>query len=208
MASNNNGELPSNSFKDKQEKKVKAPVVQAKVKKKTFGEKVADTFIEDDVDSVKDYIIHDVLVPNIKDVLYDIFSGSMEMILFGGSNSGRSRSHSTAKTKSGKGEYVSYSAYYNGKRSSEPVRSRRNGSYEVKDIICETKDEATTVLDSLQEAMDQYDGYVSVCDLYDTVGVAASFQDQKWGWTDIRGACVRRVRDGYMIVMPEPEYLQ
>ena len=45
-------------------------------------------------------------------------------------------------------------------------------------------------------------GLVSVADLYDLVGIAGSYTDNKYGWTDIRNASVVRVRDGYVIKLP------
>ena len=42
-------------------------------------------------------------------------------------------------------------------------------------------------------------GLVSVADFYDLVGVSGNYTDNKYGWTDIRGATTVRVGDGYMI---------
>jgi hypothetical protein len=48
-------------------------------------------------------------------------------------------------------------------------------------------------------------GEVSVADLYELLGVAADHTDQKWGWRTLGGASVRRVRDGYLLDLPQPE---
>ena len=42
-----------------------------KVKKKNGFEKLAGTFVPDDVDNVKSYIMQDIIVPAIKDVILD-----------------------------------------------------------------------------------------------------------------------------------------
>ena len=44
-------------------------------------------------------------------------------------------------------------------------------------------------------------------DLYELLGIPGKYTDDNWGWTDIRGAQVRRIRNGYMLDIPDPEYL-
>jgi len=39
------------------------------------------------------------------------------------------------------------------------------------------------------------------------VGLAATHTDNKWGWTDLSGAGVSRIRGGYLLDLPEPEPL-
>jgi hypothetical protein len=48
---------------------------------------------------------------------------------------------------------------------------------------------------------------VSISDLYSIVGLTASYIDNKWGWTDLNGSQVRRVRDGYVLELPKVESL-
>ena len=66
--------LPSNSLMNKEEKpekkKVKS-VVSGKVKKKgkTFGEKVVENFVNEDVEDVKGYLVSDVVIPTINPLI-------------------------------------------------------------------------------------------------------------------------------------------
>ena len=56
---------------------------------------------------------------------------------------------------------------------------------------------------TLDDLIDQY-GVVSVADLYDLVGLTSTnYTDNKYGWTDLRHAEVRRDRDGYLLRMPK-----
>jgi len=71
-------EYKPNSHKSKEtqeaiaEKKVEKVVTGVVKVKKTNGfEKLAGTFVPDDVDSVKSYIMQDIIVPAIKDVILD-----------------------------------------------------------------------------------------------------------------------------------------
>jgi hypothetical protein len=47
----------------------------------------------------------------------------------------------------------------------------------------------------------------SVADLYELVGLSSVHTDNRWGWTDLTGAGVSRIRGGYLLDLPEPEPL-
>ncbi len=64
-------------------------------------------------------------------------------------------------------------------------------------------DDAETVLDGLIFAIQEYD-FVYVNDLYQMVGITPTFVDTKWGWNDLREAEIRRVREGWVLILPRP----
>jgi hypothetical protein len=66
--------------------------------------------------------------------------------------------------------------------------------------------EAEEVIKRLDQLVDRY-GSASVSDLYDLVGVSSEFTDGKWGWVDLRGADINRIRQGYLLDLPRPEPL-
>lgn len=74
------------------------------------------------------------------------------------------------------------------------------------EVIIETRVEAEHVLDRMVDLLKQYD-QVTVSDLCDLVGATAAYTDNKWGWTDLRGADIRRVREGYLLKLPQPDSL-
>ena len=69
-----------------------------------------------------------------------------------------------------------------------------------------SRSEAEQILDALVGRTINY-GMTSVADLYDLSGVPSVFTDNDWGWDDVHGARIERVREGYLIVMPEPHLL-
>lgn len=177
------------------EKKVEKVISgTAKTKKKTGLTKMADVFIEDDVDSVKSYIVGDVIIPTIKKTIYDVITGSLDMFFFGGTGEGRTRS--TAEKVS----YRNYSSYSN-KRNTRP-NTRSVTGYSYDEVVLDSRGEAEEVLSRMDELVGMY-GVVSVADFYDLVGVSCQYTDNKYGWTNIRNAQVMRVRDGYMIKLPK-----
>ena len=65
------------------ERKKIEPVAKAKTKKKSEIKKFTDVFIAEDVTSVKNYIVNDVLIPAAKKAISDIVTNGIDMILYG-----------------------------------------------------------------------------------------------------------------------------
>lgn len=66
--------------------------------------------------------------------------------------------------------------------------------------------ECEMVLDQLIELISKYET-ATLRDLLTMVGENHSYTDEDWGWTDLRGGRVHRVRDGYLLDLPRPEPL-
>ena len=189
-------EYKGNSHRSKEqqegaEKKKIEPIAQAKTKKKSEAKKLVGAFVQEDVTSVKDYIINDVLIPAAKKAITDIITNGIEMLLYG-------ETRSKSKDRSTK---VSYTKYYD-RDYDRPARSRGRYGYDYDDIILDTRKEAEEVLDRMDDLIDNY-GVVSVADLYDLVGISGNYTDNKYGWTNLRNADVQRVRDGYLLKLPK-----
>lgn len=178
-------------------------VAKGRERKKPLKQKFADTFLADDIKTVKGYIFTDVIVPTIKNLIVDIVSDSVERMFFGDS---RPRSRSGG----GLNERNSYTAYYkSGNRDRGRGDSRdRNGRIDYGDIIFDTRDAAEEVLTNLIDITVEYKE-ATIGDLYDLAGISreANFTDEKWGWVDFGGSNVRRVRDGYILDLPKPRAL-
>lgn len=169
-----------------------------KTKKKSSLSKFADTFIEEDKDTVVGYLLSEVLIPSFKKMVSDTIKTGIDKMLYGDAEVSRSNSPASK---------ISYSKYYNDKSSysrsssTAPVANRRD-TYEYNNIVLETRGDAEAVLMGMDDIIAKYE-IVSVADLYDLVGIAGSYTDYKYGWTDIRSAKIERVRDGYVIRMPK-----
>lgn len=179
-----------------EEKKIEKVVSgKVKTKKKSEIRKFTDLFISDDANSVKSYIINDVLVPSIKKAISDIVTNGIDIILNG-----------EPSKKKNSGSKVSYRSYYDSQneyRSNISTKSR----FDYDDIVFETRGDAERVLDLMQEIIDRYD-FVSVSDLFDMADLTAPYTGNRYGWTSIRSACV--IRDnggGYVIKLPRARAL-
>ena len=196
---NSNKYHESNKKPDKNVEKV----ASGRTRKKSVGKMFADTFLADDIRTVKGYIFKDVVVPTIKNLIVDMISDTAERLFFGETRGRRS-------SGGGLNERNSYTAYYkSGNRNRSGSDSRdRNARIDYSDIIFDTRDEAEEVLTNLIDLTTEYSS-ASVGDLYDLAGISreANFTDEKWGWVDFSGANVRRVRDGYLLDLPKAKPL-
>ena len=177
---------------DLPEKKVEKIISgNAKSKKKNKIKKLADVFITEDINSVKEYFITDVLIPTVKKAVSDILSNGLDMVFYGERGS---------KKKSGVIR-PSYSGYYDKRDERNIGTNKARIGYSYDDIVLDSRGEAEEVLSKMDELISVY-GLVSVADLYDLVGISGSHTDNKYGWTDIRNAEAVRVRDGYLLKLP------
>ncbi len=193
-------EYKSNSHRSKEqdlhepmpEKRAEKVVTgNVKQRKKSGLAKAGSIFVPGDVDSVKSYILMDVLVPSIKRAISDIVCNGINMML-GEPNRGKS---------SAPGARVAYRQYYQSEERKDYARPRSQAQYNYDDIVFETRGDAEEVLYRMEELLERFD-VVSVADLFDMAGISCNYTDNKYGWTDLRNARVERVRDGYIINLP------
>ena len=198
------GNLPDNSHAGRNEKK-QAPVEEKRVEKIVKGKvtvkknemrRLTDIFILEDVSKVKDYIVHDVLIPTIKETIYDIVTNSLDISLFGG------RSRGSKRAKRPTADRVSFRDYNGVSRGEDrPYTGRTSTIYSYDDIVIPTRGEAEAVLERMDELLETYE-QVRVADLYELVGITGEYTDNKYGWVNLQNADVVRVRNGWKIKLP------
>jgi len=174
-----------------------------KQKKRGFGKKFAETFLEDDTKTVGSYIFWDVVIPGVKHMISELIGGGIDMLLFGERRRGGAQTHRV----NGRSyvNYGSYSRERNYERDKRDVRDRDRSNrarHDFDDIVFETRGEAEYVLSHLSDLIIEYH-MASVSDLYGLVGITPNFTDDRWGWTDMRGAHVSRIRGEYVLNMPK-----
>ena len=172
-------------------------VVSGSVKtRENAGRKLSNIFISEDASNVKSYVVMDVIVPAFKKLIFDIFTDGIEMVLYG-STGGR-------KSKSSGGK-VSYRSYYDNKSDRRDERPSTRSRIDYDDIIFPDRRDAEAVLAEMLDTIDRYQ-LVTVLDMYDMAGLGseAPYTANRFGWTNLRNAEVRRARDGYIIDLPKP----
>ena len=183
---------PSNSRKSKEQdntKRVEKAVASGKARKKNGVTKFADAFISEDIKTVKSYVFSEVLIPALQKLLVDTVNNSINMMVYG--NEGKARSSNMPR--------VSYRSYDDRRDNN---RARARSKYDFDDVIFDTRGDAETTLDSMYDILEKYQA-VSVADLYDLAGLRGNHTDNKYGWTDLRGAYVNRASGGgYIVRLP------
>lgn len=206
MASKEIPDYPNNSFLARSapaeekgaEKELRKPVVTegVKVKKKPLSKKLSDAIFGEEVDSVKDYLIFDVLVPGIRDAVCDSLRGGTRYY-----NRNR-RGDIVSSTFDYVGRYLDPVAP--NRRQSQIRRETRKPSLDS--LIFQREEDAEAVIAELSDIFET-EGCVRLADLYRAIGTSSDYTDERYGWTTMRGIRTIAMRDGIKLVMPRMELL-
>lgn len=181
---------------EQNEKNIKKVVNSpAKMRKKSEARKFADSFIAEDAGNVGSYIMKEVLIPSAKKLISDITKNAIDMFLYG----------DTERPRKKNGSQTSYQGYYDDRDRRDDRRSSRysRNYFDYEDIVLDTRGEAELVLDELDRILRRYQ-FVSIADLYEVAGINNdNYTLHRYGWTSIRSATIKRIREGYLLVMPK-----
>lgn len=197
--------LDGNSHKSKdallhEERKKAEPVVQsvAVKRRKPLSKRVSAT----EPDEIRQRVIFDVLIPTAKEMVWKGFSTALSLALYGDVRDTR--------TSAANRERVPYNSMYDQRRRQQV----RSPLYDFDDVLFDgsgdmlkAESDARAVLDELRLYLDEY-GFVSVAEFYEFSGYQTQHTDNRWGWTDLSGARIIRVRDGYVVDLPKPRPLE
>ena len=185
--------------KQTEEKRVTKPVTNAvTMRKKSEARKFMDMFISEDASSVKSYVIMDVIVPAVKQALYDAGLGTLGMLLFGDS----ARRGTSNGGRSNEAPYVSYRSYSDNNTSNRQSGNKQQ-RYTPNEYAFRSRAEADEVLARLDEIIDAY-SVARVADFYDLIQVSSEHTDNRYGWKSLVTARVEHSRDGWVIKFPRP----
>ena len=166
------------------------------MRKKTTLKKVADIFFQKDINDVKSYLIMDVLIPEIRDALYNLVMNGLDMMLYDRKRTRKSSSNTMR---------VNYSAKYNNQTSipeSSNSSPRTKSGLNFDDVVFDDRMDAEEVLNQMLNIIEQYDS-VSVADFCELAGIPGEYTDRKYGWTSLGAAEVKRISGGgYILKLP------
>jgi hypothetical protein len=169
-------------------------------RKKSPFAKLTSTFIAEDSGSVVEYLVTEVLMPAAKSLILDIFTQGLERKLYG---------ESKPRGQNQRG-YTNYAARFQqtrqipGSANVTPLSRQQRAQHDFSDVILANRADAEDVLDAMRQLIVEY-GVASVNDFYEAIGLTGDFTDDKWGWSDLRGASIRMVRGGYMFILPRTQ---
>jgi hypothetical protein len=211
-------DFPPNSQKakatDAPREKVE-PVTSAKTggrKKAGLGRRFKETFFDGTSRGAAEHAVTDVIVPSIRDMLFEAFQGALDHLFYGDRSGGGGRRRTTSSSIVSQGfgrvPYESISTPTRATQQSARTLSRQSRArHSLEELIIPTRDEANQVIDRMYDILSQQ-GDVTVADLYALTGVRPDHTDNKWGWYNLKGSKAVRLRQGgYLLDLPEPEPL-
>jgi hypothetical protein len=214
-------DFPSNSKlppkkKEAQPQKNLKPIADGKVKKKTLGRKFTETFVGGDLKTTVHYMLFDVAVPGLKDMIADATTQGIERMIFGQARGPRRSMGPLMRPgpQPGRVDYRGVRAQGQPTHTQMavqptlPQRQRPMVPQEVGDfqeILLESRVLADVALERMGDVISQF-GSVSVADLYSLVNLKSTHTDNNWGWTDLVGSSVSRDRQSglYLLNLPDP----
>lgn len=198
-------DYPSNS-RNKTEKNLEAVVSGEVIRRRApLGTRLRETFIGADATTVWGYVVRDVIVPAVKDMIADATNQGIERMLFG--DSVRAANHRSSFRSNGPATGVIDYRKMSSDGRPEPRQERRprtRGDFEQ--LIFSNRHEADLVLERLGDILEQYET-ASVADLCELTNLERQHTDNKWGWSDLRSARISRVQNGYLLDLPKPQPL-
>lgn len=202
-----------NSKKNKKDdntepKKNLEPIVTGEVisKPKPVGSKFKAIFFGGDFRSATEFVLAEVLLPAVRNVIVESVSKGADRLIYGESMHRQVRRPPN---------YTSRIQYNNPVLRGDPInrallpnQSARtawvSNRKDFDDIILTQESEANAVVERLIDIVDQYE-VVSIADLSEILGQPSSPIDNKWGWTNLATIEVRQVREGWRISFPPLE---
>lgn len=157
--------------------------------------------------SVLEHVWFEILVPAGKDLFLDATFAGLERKVLGETRSHGRRGY--GRSRHGHTDYSRGSVLRDAIRDPRDRergggRTRSRNSRDFGEIILETRAEAHEVLDNMYELLSRYE-QVTVGDLLDLVDEESNYTDNRFGWFDLKGADVIRIREGYLLELPRPE---
>ena len=163
--------------------------------------KFKDLFFGGEFRGASRYILADVLLPALRNMVVDATTKGIERVIYGESTP-RRRSDIGSRAR------IAYNTpvdrFRDGRMSAmlpdqPPLPSSRRR--EANRILLSTREEAELVLERLVDVVDKY-GEASVADLHDLVGLPTTYVDNNWGWTNLRGTTITQDREGFELNLP------
>ena len=198
-------ESNSNALKAKaqiqEEKKEPVVIGNVKTKKKSTGKQIVESFVNEDASTIKTYVLFDIIIPYVKDMISAGFHAAIDMMLY--KDGGGPRTSSGRRVVSSSSGGRDYNAISKQKKVASAPRQQ---PYD--ELVFEERGDADQVLTVLEELIDRY-SFCSVYDFFEAAGCSCDYTWKNWGWYDLNTASIQRTTDGdYIINFPKPVVLK
>lgn len=191
-----------------------SPIGAGKIKKKPLSKRIMGALFSSDASSVGGYVLYEVVVPMVKDLVVNIAYQSLNKAFYNGDTRGYN-SPAPRPFMGARPGYTPYNQATPGVRTSPypqpngapavPGRPPINqpSSLQVPEVVYASKIDADDAATRLMEVLEKY-GRLTVGGYSSVVGVTPQPTDYRFGWTDLQNMRLEPGPEGWYIVMPPP----
>lgn len=199
---------PANS--DKAREKANKPEKEKEAKPKGQASieeggasKFFKSFISSDADSIKDYLIYGVLIPDTKRAIEEV----IHMALHGGRTSGRRDYHTNYESRyDSRTRRTRYDERDKRRpEDREEERSNRRSSSKVTKVRCDDRFVADDILTRIEDYVYEYE-LISVAKMCEIADMESLSTDGRYGWTSnaINKVEKRIISGDWYLIFPKP----
>lgn len=188
--------------------KITEPIVtnEVIVQKKKLGQRMKDFIVEADFKSVARYVVSDVMLPALRNLIVDASTKGIERAIYG--DKAYRASQYGGPTRFNYSNPISRPYSQMPYRNAPPVQEGpRTGRQIQNNYIVGSKKEGELIVERLNDIVDKYET-VTVGELHELLNLQTSPIDQKWGWAYVGNVPIRQVREGWLIDLPPEIPLQ
>lgn len=195
----------SKKAKGKEPERIVTPMVDSDsvtVKKKRVLSRLTKGIFAGDAGSITEYLLDSVIIPKIQDIFMDTVTRGTEYMVYGDTKASRINNERRS------------SIYYGGVANQRTGRSsqintsepRRNNCDDYSDLIFRDRQKAEEILSRMYEDLQDYE-CCTVLSLKSMLGFNTTHTDEKYGWTDLTGSRIKKVRGGWLLELPTAIFL-
>jgi hypothetical protein len=177
--------------------------------KKPLGQRIAENFGGDNLQTVGKVLLVTVLLPSAKDLMMEMVEVGTRRLIYGESSrrSGSGVVGSASRRPTGYSSISTQGRLVGSAERNEPaMTSRERQMFDFSGLLIEDLGKAEEIIMEMEAAIDEF-GWVTVGDFYEAIGESGNgFTDRKFGWDShaFDGATPKRVRGGWVLDIPAP----
>lgn len=186
-----------------------APVASARQvrRKRSLGRTFIGVFFSGDPKQAFHLAIEDVVVPALRDTLFEALSTGLDQVINGKFESRASRRvPANQQTGPGRTNYASYSDPKPAPAVQRTMSREARVRHDFDEIVFDSRIGASDVLSRLYDILARNE-QVTVADLYALSNLRSDHTDFRWGWTNLEGAGVRGRSGHFFLDLPRPTAL-
>lgn len=210
---------PSNSKKPSTPKKQTAPereikpIMDAdsvKVRRKSGLSKLMKGIFAGDARTITEYLMETVIVPKFQDILLDTINKGGEYLIYGETKASRinsSRRSSIYYSTPADRKLDRIERY--GTLETREIGDSKNKNYDTdyySDLVFRDRQQAEEILSRMYEDLQEYH-CCTILSLKSMMGHHTTHTDEKYGWEDLTGSRIKKVRGGWLLELPRATYL-